>query len=164
MQDLIGYDEIIENSMRSVIYETLKKVENSSIPGKHYFVVTFLTKFPGTSISKNLQEKYHDEMTIVIQFQFKNLKVSNDSFSIALSFNGEYETLTIPYKSITSFSDPSMNFTLKFSINYNEEEYLDDDSELEEEENNKANNNNKKNIDLTAKVISLDDFRKNKNN
>ena len=71
-QDLIGYDEIIENSMRSVIFETLKKIEKSGLPGKHYFIVTFLTSFPEVSISKVLKEKYPEEMTIAIQYQFKN--------------------------------------------------------------------------------------------
>jgi hypothetical protein len=58
MQDLIGYDEIIESSMRSVIYETLKKIEKTGLPGKHYFIVTFATKFPGVSVPKTLMEKY----------------------------------------------------------------------------------------------------------
>ena len=40
-QDLIGYDEIIENSMRGVIQATLKKIENSGLPGSHYFVISF---------------------------------------------------------------------------------------------------------------------------
>ena len=52
MQDLIGYDEIIESSMRSVIYETLKKIEKTGLPGKHYFIVTFATKFAGVIIPK----------------------------------------------------------------------------------------------------------------
>ena len=55
MQDLIGYDEIIENSMRSVIYETLKRVEKTGLPGGHYFIVTFLTKFKGIKMKKTLK-------------------------------------------------------------------------------------------------------------
>jgi hypothetical protein len=157
MHDLIGYDEIIENSMRLVIYETLKKVQNSSIPGKHYFVVTFLTRLPGVNVPKHLLEKYPDEMTIVIQFQFRNLKADHDSFSISLSFNGNYETLKIPYKAVTSFSDPSMNFTLKFSVNYDASEDLEQINNL-----SSSNDDKNTNIDVSAKVVSLADFRKNK--
>jgi hypothetical protein len=53
MQDLIGYDEIIENSMRLVISETLKKVEKTGLLGKHYFVITFLTRFNGVAVPRD---------------------------------------------------------------------------------------------------------------
>jgi hypothetical protein len=155
MQDLIGYDEIIENSMRSVIYHTLKKIEKSGLPGNHYFVVTFLTKCKGVKLSQNLVEKYPEEMTIALQHQFKDLIVKEDEMQISLSFSGNYEKMTIPYRSITSFNDPSINFGLKFSNNYTNSD--DDDFEFD---NTIANQENTKNIDLTAKVISLDDFRK----
>lgn len=161
MQDLIGYDEIIENAMRSVIFQTLKKIEESGLVGQHYFIITFLTRFPEATIPKYLLEKYQEEMTIAIQHQFKTLKVDDDSFKISLSFNGKYEKLTIPYKSITSFADPSMNFALKFSTNYGDFEDLESTNYGQ---NNEANNLEKDApIDLSAKVISLDAFRKNKN-
>jgi len=158
MQDLIGYDEIIENSMRSVIFETLKKIEKTGLPGKHYFVVNFLTQFPGVTVPKMILEKYPDEMTIAIQYQYKNLIVENNHFKISLSFGGKFEKLIIPYKSITSFADPSMNFALKFSMNYPE----DDRNIMEDIEDSKpANKSKPKEVDLSAKVISLDAFRKN---
>lgn len=166
MQDLIGYDEIIENSMRLVIQETLKKVEKTGLPGKHYFVLTFLTNFPGASISKVLKEKYPEEMTIVIQYQYKGLVVEDDAFKISLSFNGKYEKMTVPYRSIISFADPSMNFGLKFSVSYEDAENAVDNDKIDL---NHANINESKgakkseNVDLSAKVVSLEAFRKNKN-
>jgi hypothetical protein len=166
MQDLIGYDEIIESSMRLVIYEALKKVEKPGLPGKHYFVVTFLTHFQGVSISKHLLEKYPEEMTIVIQFQYKSLAVEHDLFKISLSFGGKYEKLMVPYKAITSFADPSMNFALKFSMSYSDIEGLESASYDQSNLANKGANQEKENleIDLSAKVISIDAFRKNRNN
>lgn len=166
MQDLIGYDEIIENSMRSVIHETLKKIEKTGLPGKHYFIVTFLTRFPGVSIPKSLLEKYNEEMTIAVQYQYKSLVVEHDSFKISLSFAGKYEKLTIPYKAVTSFADPSMNFALKFSMSYGDIEELGEADDFgESSQANKASKKGKgAGIDLSAKVISLDAFRKNQNN
>ncbi len=162
IEDLIGYDEIIENSMRSVIFETLKKIEKDGLPGKHYFVMTFLTEFPDVEIPKNLKIQYQEEMTIVVQYQYKDLKVEQDHFSINLSFNQKYESLKVPYKSITSFADPSMNFGLKFSVSYEETE-----TKLKSSIGKKSSNANKSSndisssqIDLSAKVVSLDDFRK----
>jgi hypothetical protein len=165
-EDLIGYDDIIESSMRSVIYETLKKVEKSGLPGKHYFIITFLTRFPGTSISKHLVEKYPDEMTIAIQYQFKNLVVEHDHFKLSLSFNNKFEKLLIPYKAVTSFADPSMNFALKFSMNYDDIDKFETQDYGESNSANKTSDaeKNPAGIDLSAKVISLDAFRKNKNN
>jgi hypothetical protein len=164
MQDLIGYDEIIENSMRSVIYETLKKIEKTGLPGKHYFIVTFLTRFPGVSIPKHLIEKYPEEMTIAIQYQYKSLLVEQDSFKISLSFGGKNEKMTIPYKAVTSFADPSMNFGLKFSVSYEDLEGFENGDYGESNLANKIEGQEKKGetIDLSAKVISLDAFRKNK--
>lgn len=164
MQDQIGYDEIIENSMRLVIYETLKKVEKNGLVGTHYFIITFFTRFNGVSIPQSLLERYPDEMTIVIQYQYRGLSVDSDRFKISLSFNNKYEALEIPYKAITSFADPSMNFALKFSMSYGELQGLE--SEDYSESDNASNDDSsaeKRKIDLSAKVISLDAFRKNKN-
>ena len=163
-QDLIGYDEIIENSMRSVIFETLKKIEKTGLIGQHYFIVTFLTRFPDVSIPKSLMEKYSEEMTIAIQYQYKNLVVQPDHFEISLSFNGKYEKLSVPYKSVTSFADPSMNFGLKFSISYDDLEGFEGGDYGESNRANQAEGKVKKSevVDLSAKVISLDAFRKNK--
>jgi uncharacterized protein len=166
VQDQIGYDEIIENSMRSVIYEALKKVEKTGLPGRHYFVITFFTQYPGAVVPKHLAERYPEEMTIVAQHQFRNLAVESDLFKISLSFNGKYEQLEIPYKAITSFNDPSINFALKFSMTYDDLQEL----ELKEfSESNRANKNQPEDkvdtkVDLSAKVISLEAFRKNKGN
>ncbi len=161
MQDLIGYDEIVEKSMRLVIHEALKKVEKSGLLGKHYFVVTFLTRFPGVSIAKALREKYPDEMTIVIHHQFKNLSVEEDQFKVSLSFSGKYEKITVPYKCVTSFADPSINFALRFSTNYNDLELLEG-SDVEKNRANRDDLEIKDKVDLSAKVISLEAFRKNK--
>ena len=162
MQDLIGYDEIIENSMRSVIYETLKKVEKTGLLGKHYFVLTFLTNFPGIILPKSHKDKYSDEMTIVMQHQYKSLVVEHDLFKVSLSFSGKYEKLVVPSRAITSFADPSMNFGLKFSVNYDDLEG-DDLKNAANHANKNETKGKKPEVDLSAKVVSLDAFRKNKN-
>ncbi len=164
MQDLIGYDEIIERSMRLVIYETLKKTEKNGLLGKHYFVITFLTRFPGVNLSKALLEKYPDEMTIVIHHQFKNLVVEQDHFKVSLSFGGKYEKIAVPYKCVTAFADPSINFALKFSMGYGDVEngISEDFGESNQANKNKDKEKTLSDVDLSAKVISLDAFRKNR--
>ena len=112
----IDYDELVEKSLRSVVYYALKIVEEQGLPGENHFYITFKTNFPGTIISKNLQIQYPDTMTIVLQNQFENLIVRHNSFSVDLSFGGIPQTITIPYDAITYFADPYAKFGLSFTL------------------------------------------------
>jgi hypothetical protein len=53
-------------------------------------------------------------MTIIIQYQFRDLVVSDEAFSITLNFNAVPKRLTIPFSAVTSFADPSASFGLRF--------------------------------------------------
>ncbi|MFT7098722.1 MAG: hypothetical protein ACJAS6_000587 [Rickettsiales bacterium] len=155
MKDHIGYDEIIEDSMRTIICKVLRKVEKNGLHGNHHFVVTFSTKVPETKISEALKEKFPSEMTIVVQHQFSGLKVEEDFFTIALSFAGVLERLTIPYRAISAFADPEVNFGLKFNI-------VDIEDYLEEVDGEDSDSQKTVNADLSGKIVSLADFRKNR--
>ena len=63
-----------------IICEVLKKVVDNGLPGKHYFLIGFLTKFPGVKIAKHLLEKYPEEMTIGI-----DASATGDIVSIVLT-------------------------------------------------------------------------------
>jgi len=65
-------------------------------------------------IPKYLLTKYPDEMTIVLQHQFRALEVRDDTFSVILSFQNRAERLTIPFVAVATFADPSVNFGLQF--------------------------------------------------
>jgi hypothetical protein len=113
------------------------------------------------AIPKSLKEKFPEEMTKVIQYQFNYLMAKEKNFVISLSFSGQFEELTIPYDAITSFADPSINFGLKFN-NYDILDYEEDGSEEVGVKTIGENDLDKEDFDTSAKVISLDDFRKNK--
>jgi hypothetical protein len=161
-KDLIGYDKIIEKSMRQVMVDILKNVEKHGLRGGHYFIISFLVKYPEVEIPKHLAEKYPEEMTIAIQYQYRNLVLEKDCIKISLSFAGKFERLCVPFAAITSFSDPSMNFVLKFSLGYEDAEDLIENNFHEDEAANISAKKEKNPIDLSAKVISLDAFRHNK--
>jgi hypothetical protein len=61
-----------------------------------------------------LKARYPAEMTIVLQFQFYDLQVDDNAFSVTLTFNNNPERLIIPIRAITVFADPSVNFVLPF--------------------------------------------------
>ncbi len=113
-EDLIHYDLKIQEALRGVIQGVLLDVSAKGLPGDHHFYITFQTHYPGVRLSKIFREKYPEEMTIVLQNQFWNLNVHKDVFEVDLSFSGKPESLAIPFKAITGFFDPSVQFGLKF--------------------------------------------------
>ena len=117
-ESLIPYDEIVQDALRAVVGRVLGEVERSGgLPGGHHFYITFNTKMPGVSIPKHLSEKFPDEMTIVIQHRFWDLKVEDDAFSVGLSFGGVPSTLRVPFAAVTQFHDPAVEFSLTFQAN-----------------------------------------------
>ena len=61
-----------------------------------------------------MRAQYPDEMTIILQHQFWDLKVGDDEFEVGLSFGGIPERLAVPYEAINGFFDPSVQFGLQF--------------------------------------------------
>ena len=118
---LIPYDEIVQEALRAVVGRVLGEVESSgSLPGDHHFYITFKTAAAGVDIPKHLSERFPDEMTIVIQNRFWDLKVGEDGFEVGLSFNQAPARLVIPFSAITGFVDPAVNFALQFQAQTDE--------------------------------------------
>jgi len=113
-EDYIRYDILIENALRDVVYQAMAKAAHDGLLGDHHFYITFQTDYPGVDIPAYLRAQYPEEMTIVLQYQFYDLKVDKEGFSVMLSFNNVRERLSIPFKAITVFADPSVNFALQF--------------------------------------------------
>ena len=113
-QDLFDYPKMVENALRGVMREALARTAREGLPGDHHFYVTFRTHAPGVAIPPYLLGKFPDEMTIVLQHQFRALEVGEDAFSVNLSFQSRSERLRIPFAAVTTFADPSVNFGLQF--------------------------------------------------
>jgi len=129
---LIPYDEIVQEALRAVVGRVLGQVEamGGELPGAHHFYITFKTGAPGVSIPTHLKERFPDEMTIVIQNKFWDLKVEDASFSVGLSFNQMPAKLDIPFSAITAFVDPAVDFGLQFqAVNPHFEPEPHDDAE-----------------------------------
>ena len=114
--DSIRYDILVQDALRSVMRKVLQEVTLSGLPGEHHFFITFDTNAPGVRISTRLKEKYPDQMTIVMQYQFWDLKVLDTGFEIGLSFNDIPEKLVVPFNAVRGFYDPSVNFELEFDV------------------------------------------------
>ncbi|PST20042.1 hypothetical protein C7U61_11595 [Rhizobium sp. JAB6] len=122
-QDHIRYDILAQDALRGVIRKVLTEVAATGrLPGDHHFFITFLTGAPGVRISQHLKAKYPEQMTIVIQHQFWDLKISESQFEIGLSFSDVPEKLVVPFNAIRGFYDPSVNFELEFDVPLADEE------------------------------------------
>src|ERR1700680_114658 len=115
-QDLFDYPQMVEAALRGVIREALACAAREGLPGDHHFYVSFRTRSPGVAIPEYLLANYPDEMTIVLQHQFRALEVGDDGFSVNLSFQNRSERLKIPFAAVTTFADPSVNFGLQFEV------------------------------------------------
>ncbi len=110
----IDYTKKMEIAMRNLISDILSNVAEKGLPGDHHFFITYDPKYPDTEISDWLLEKYPEEMTIIIQHWFEDLRVFEKYFEITLNFGDSPERLKINFDSIMSFVDPSVEFGLKF--------------------------------------------------
>lgn len=114
---LIPYDDIVQEALRAVVGRVLGQVEQSGgLPGDHHFYITFKTHAPGVAIPAHLTQRFPDEMTIVMQNKYWDLKVEADYFQVSLTFNQIPAQLTVPFSAITAFVDPAVNFALQFHV------------------------------------------------
>jgi uncharacterized protein len=112
--DHIRYDILVQDALRGMVRNLLADTAKSGLAGDHHFFVTFDTTAEGVKLSDRLRERYPEEMTVVLQHQFWDMKVTDELFEVGLSFGGVAERLVIPLAAIKAFADPSVQFTLQF--------------------------------------------------
>jgi len=112
--DHIRYDVLARDALRGVLRRVLADAAEHGLPGEHHFYITFLSTAEGVKLSPRLLAQYPEEMTVILQHQFWDLVVNEDRFEVGLSFGGIPERLVVPFNSIKSFFDPSVQFGLQF--------------------------------------------------
>jgi len=168
MSGTIDYGNLMHQAMRGLIQKVLADVARNGLPGQHHFYITFDTMHPDVELADWLSDRYPEEMTIVIQHWFDNLDVTDEGFAITLNFGNNPEPLYIPYDSIKTFVDPSVEFGLRFE-NQDDEIEPDapegtvsepaakaDSAAAPEETAEEPDDQPKKD----AEIVSLDSFRK----
>lgn len=112
--DTIDYPALVQTAMLGLVRGVLARAAESGLPGEHRFYIGFATGFAGVRLAPQLRARFPDEMTVVLQHQFRDLEVHDDRFAVTLRFGGRPERLTIPFGAITSFGDPAADFGLRF--------------------------------------------------
>jgi len=158
-EDLMHYEAMAQDALRGVVKAALKRAASpEGLPGQHHLYITFKTHAPGVSLPPDLLAKYPDEMTIVLQHQFRDLAPGETFFSVTLKFGGQPKRLSAPYAAVSRFYDPSCNFVLQFTPNEAEVTALPEPPAPSRGQDGPADKAEKS--DDAPKVISLDQFRK----
>jgi hypothetical protein len=168
MGEYLDYTKMINKAMYYVVREALTTVATQGLQGKHHFFVTFFTDHEGVKISDRLKARYPEELTVVIEHQFYNLKVHEDRFEVRLSFDEILEDLVIPFVSINRFADPGVPFHLCFQYEGIREEEMYETNDLQNfslnEHHKEFQNDDEFFQDAKSNIISLKEFRKKKEN
>ena len=182
------YEDWVTDSLREVLKRTLMKFSEEISLGDHHLYINFKTDSENVKIPEFLRVQYPEEITIVLQHQFKDLYLDDKGFEVTLSFNGQNQCLYIPFDAVTSFADPSVNFGIqimskeiesladkKYAIFDNEKNYIDYKNKRNLAQNQEKSEHPSDNTDVEnfsdqenksefetvgAKVIDIEVFRK----
>ncbi len=166
MRMTVDYQVLIDEAMLSIVQKILKHTQDEGLEDEQCFYISFRTDYPEVILSKNVKARYPKEITIVLQYQYRDLRVLEDRFSVNIAFGGISETIEIPFAALTGFADPSVNFSLQFKKSSEE---LDDEILIEEAtellqmrpKSKKKEGNPKSSPQKEAgEVVSIDKFRK----
>lgn len=137
------YQVWVEEGKHGVVRKALQSIaKKASVP--HQLYLTFDTRISGVQMAKTLKTQYPEEMTILLNDQFWNLKIKEDLFSVELVFDDQQHLIVVPFCALRTFIDSDAKFALQF----NPECF---NIPLETEQN----------VEQNTRVIILDRFRKN---
>ena len=143
---MIKYQKILDKNMLNVFKDILINIKDRGLSNNNHLYITFFTNHKNVKLPNWLKQKYPKEMTIVIQYEYYDLQINKNNFSISLSFNDIKTNLIIDYDSIISFADPSANFGLILKKNVSQKQL---DKNIDSK-NSKKNN-----------VINFSNYKKN---
>lgn len=147
----INYPQFLERALKMVVKDALTHAKINGLGDNTHFYITFRTRDPGVVIPDFLRMRYPEMMTIVLQYSFSNLNVSDEEFGVTLTFDGRPFYIRIPYDSMVEFKDPSVDFMLQFHPQAQMDAGNDLELPLEADAPKPADD---------GRVISLDDYRK----
>lgn len=149
----IDYQKLLDNALKSVVKDALIHAQFNGLGDGAHFFITFKTRDPGVVLPDFLRIKYPDIMTIVLQYSYNNLNISEKEFGVQLTFDGRPFFIRIPFSALIEFKDPSVDFMLSFQPKVAPS--AGNDMELPLEEKLSPESDDKR-------VVSLEDFRKKK--
>ncbi len=149
----IDYQTLLDNALKTVVKDALLHAQINGLGDGAHFFITFKTRDPGVVLPDFLRIRYPDIMTIVLQYSYNNLHVSDREFGVQLTFDGRPFFIRVPFSALVEFKDPSVDFMLTFHPKA--QPAADNDMELPLDEKPGT-------VADPGRVVSLDEFRKNR--
>ncbi len=112
----IDYGKLLQGALRSVVRVVLERTLREGLPGEHHFYLSLRTDHPGTGVPPFLRQRYPEEITVVLQHQFRDLSVDDEGFAVTLRFDGMPARLVVPWEAVVAFFDPVAEFGLRFDL------------------------------------------------
>ena len=150
----INYQQLLDNALKGVVKEALIHAQFNGLGDDAGFFITFKTRDPGVVLPDFLRMRYPDIMTIVLQYSYSNLNVSDKEFGVQLTFDGRPFFIRVPFSALVEFKDNAKQAAYNENVK-------------------QQSANNETNIELPLeekpgtvpddkRVVSLDEFRKRK--
>jgi len=110
----INYPQLLEKALKIVVRDALRHAQINGLGDSANFYITFRTRDPGVVVPDFLRMRYPELMTIVLQYSYSNLNVSDDEFGVTLTFDGRPFYIRVPFDAMLEFKDTSVDFILNF--------------------------------------------------
>jgi hypothetical protein len=150
------YDSLVEDGLKDVVKRVLKITSETGLIGNSHFFISFNGDDPDVIVPNELKTTDNSEIKIIIQHQFWDLKSTDNHFEVTLSFNGKKKNISVPFKALTSFTDPSVGFGLQFKID--KQLKLSNGENQTELSDIEKTPNSPENV-KSGEIVSLDAFR-----
>ena len=150
----IDYKTLLDTALKAVVKEALIHAQFNGLGDGTHFLITFKTRDAGVVLPDFLRIRYPDIMTIVLQYSYNNLHVSDKEFGVQLTFDGRPFFIRVPFSALVEFKDPTADFMLDFQPKPNMMPDNDIELPLDERPGTVAD---------PGRVVSLDEYRKNRN-
>jgi len=119
MEKLIPYEQALRLARKSTIDSLLRYLlQPDLLPQGHAFYVVVVPKVSGVILPATWMDK--DEVTLVLQHQWKNARIENEILFIDLCFSGKWSRCVIPFESIQTFSDYHAGFAVHKRVTFTE--------------------------------------------
>lgn len=150
----IDYQSLLDDALKSVVKAALVHAQINGLGDGTHFFITFKTRDPGVVLPDFLRIRYPDIMTIVLQYSYNNLNISDKEFGVQLTFDGRPFFIRVPFSSLVEFKDPSVDFMLSFHPRVSDAAGNDMELPLDDRAADTHDD---------GRVVSLDEFRRNRN-
>ena len=114
-QSSLPYDRFTRTALQGILRAALAHVARHGLKPPHHFFINFDPHHDGARVPQGLRKEPPQELTIVLQHQFENLRVHETHFSVVLQFRGKPGALMVPFDAVTSFYDPGAQFGLRLT-------------------------------------------------